>query len=327
MVDISKEGAVMNSIMYRRCLKEHKNYVQCTVGPTGSGKSLQNLRVAELWYSEVLRKPFPLENICFSPDALLERIEFYSTQAESGKDIRGEIIIFEEAGTSMGNLDFQTSIAKAVNYVLQAFRSMNLILFLNLPYFTMLNKSTRMLCTMLCETAGIDKNRKVCIIKPKFLQYSQNEGKMYQHYPQVSVNGFYEKIEYLEYSLPSDSIRVPYEEKKSQFLRGLVSGSKMNIENSDKKRLTPLQMQIFGCWKQGVTETGDIAKKINVIPNLVSKNLHYMRNKGYLVENYYGNAENSTNFSNLPPSEVNLSGSDKNLNIKSVGQDEQTTAI
>lgn len=327
MVDITKEGAVMNSIMYRRCLKEHKNYVQCTVGPTGSGKSLQNLRVAELWYSEVLKKPFPLENICFSPDALLERIEFYSTQAESGKDIRGEIIIFEEAGTSMGNLDFQTSIAKAVNYVLQAFRSMNLILFLNLPYFTMLNKSTRMLCTMLCETAGIDKNRKVCIIKPKFLQYSQNEGKMYQHYPQVSVNGFYEKIEYLEYSLPSDSIRVPYEEKKSQFLRGLVSGTKINLENSDKKRLSSFQMQVFGCWKQGVSKQKDIAEKLNVTPQQVSKAIASMRKKGYLEEDLLGNRQNQPYLPNNATTEVNLSGSDKNLNIKSVGQDEQTTAI
>jgi hypothetical protein len=119
-MDVTKEGALMNSIMHRRCMKLHKNFVRVKVGPTGSGKSYSDVREMELWYKNVLKQPVPLENIVFSPEALMERVEYYQQQHMKGIDIRGHIIMFEEAGTSMGNLDFQTSISKAINFVLQS---------------------------------------------------------------------------------------------------------------------------------------------------------------------------------------------------------------
>lgn len=295
MADITKEGAVMQGIMYRRVFKENKNFIRVKTGPTGSGKSLSDLRDAELWYRDVLKKPFPIRNVTFSVEEALKLVEEYAKKAERGEDVRGEIIICEESGTSMGSLDFATTTAKLMNYVLQAFRSMNLILFMNLPYFSMLNRSTRNLTHMLCTTNGIDKVRKVCEIKPKWLQVNQTTGKVYEHYPICSVNGFYEKIESLEYKLPSDEIRALYEKKKSQFLVGLISGSRISIENKDKKRLSPFQMQVYGCWQQGMLKQVDIAEKLGVIPQQVNKAVASMRHKGYLEEEFLENYENTLN--------------------------------
>jgi hypothetical protein len=289
-MDITKEGELMNSIMYQRCIKLHKNFIKVKVGPTGSGKSLSDLREIELWYKQILKRPFPIENIVFSTEALMERIEHYSQKSNRGENIRGEIIMFEEAGTSMGNLDFQTSISKAVNYVLQAFRSMNLILFINLPYFSMLNKSTRMLCHMLCQTEGIDKARKVCKVKPQYLYWSQLTGKLYTPFPQAVVNGYYEAITFVEYQLPEKELWDKYEEKKKRFLQGLISGSHATISMQDKKRLTPFQMQVWGCFKEGMTVINEIAKVLGCKPQKVTENLGFMRNKGYLVEELYQNA-------------------------------------
>ena len=291
MADITKEGAIINGIMYRRVFRDNKNFIVVTTGPTGSGKSLSDLRKAELWYNNILKKPFPITNVTFSVEEALNKVEEYSQLSQKGVDVRGEIIICEESGTSMGNLDFQTTTAKLMNYVLQAFRSMNLVLFLNLPYFSMLNKSTRMLCHMLCTTGGIDKARGVCKIKPKFLQYNQTTGKLYEHYPVASVDGFFEKIREVEYKLPSDELRNQYEQKKSRFLHGLIVGSKTSIEMKDKKKLTPFQMQIYGLWKEGIHKTGEIAEKLGVDSSKVSHNLAYMRNKGYIVEETYRNAD------------------------------------
>lgn len=291
MADITKEGAIINGIMYRRVFRDNKNFIVVTTGPTGSGKSLSDLRKAELWYNNILKKPFPITNVTFSVEEALNKVEEYSQLSQKGVDVRGEIIICEESGTSMGNLDFQTTTAKLMNYVLQAFRSMNLVLFLNLPYFSMLNKSTRMLCHMLCTTGGIDKARGVCKIKPKFLQYNQTTGKLYEHYPVASVDGFFEKIREVEYKLPSDELRNQYEQKKSRFLHGLIVGSKTSIEMKDKKKLTPFQMQIYGLWKEGIHKTGEIAEKLGVDSSRVSHNLAYMRNKGYIAEETYRNAD------------------------------------
>jgi len=289
-MDVTKEGALMNSIMHRRCMKLHKNFVRVKVGPTGSGKSYSDVREMELWYRDVLKKPVPLENIVFSPEALMERVEHYQQQFMKGIDIRGEIILFEEAGTSMGNLDFQTSMSKAINFVLQSFRSMNLILFINLPYFSMLNKSTRMLCHMLCQTEGIDKTRGVCKIKPQYLYWSQLNGKLYTPFPQAVINGYYEPVTFIEYKAPTEELRVEYEKKKSRFLQGVITGNKATIEMGDKKKLTPFQMQILGCYKNGIVKTCEVAKELNCKEPKVSTNLKYMRDKGYILEEYYQNA-------------------------------------
>jgi hypothetical protein len=273
------EGSIIKGIMYRRIFKEHKHFVQVTVGPPGSGKSYKDIRQAELWYKEVLKKPFPIENICFSPQAVMERIN-----SKALEDSKGEIIIYEEGGTSMGNLDFQTTVAKIFNYILQSFRSMNIILFINLPYFTMLNKQTRMLTQFLMESLGIDKSRRKSMFKPFYLQVSQRDGQIYTHSPEAVINGYYEKINELNYSMPDEEILKLYEAKKKQFLKGLLGGGIATLENQDKKRLTPFQMQVYNLLKEGIEDRNEIAKHLNVNVQRVYDNIHFIKQKGYDIE-------------------------------------------
>lgn len=274
-----REGDVMNGILYRRIFKSNNSWIQVTCGQTGSGKSLKDLREAELWYKNILKRPFPIENVCFSTEQILSRL--------TSNDLKkGDILILEEAGVSQGSLDFASSVAKIFNYVLQSFRSRQIILFLNLPYFSMLNKNTRMLAHMLHQTISIDAKNKQCIIKPLFLQTDQKTGKVYTHFPQVLVGDYFEPIELLGYHLPSDDIRIPYEKKKDQFLTSLISGSLTSLINKDKKRLTLFQMQILGCWNRKIFKQVDIAKELNCRQSKVSENIHYMQSKGYLEAEY-----------------------------------------
>jgi hypothetical protein len=278
MVELT-EGSVMNGIMYRRIFKSNNSFIQVTVGQTGSGKSMKDIREVELWYKQVLKRPFPLENICFSSEQILTRLT-------SNELKKGDILVLEEAGVSQGSLDFASSVAKIFNYVLQSFRSMQIILFLNLPYFSMLNKNTRMLTHMLHETVEIDKHHKQCIVKPKFLKANQQSGKVYTHFPQVLINRSWESVERLGYHLPSEDIRVPYEQKKAQFLSGLVHGSLASLVNADRKRLTLFQMHILGCWNRGIFSTNKIAEEVGCIAQKVSENLNFMQRKGYLEAEY-----------------------------------------
>jgi hypothetical protein len=183
-----------------------------------SGKSYTSLRIAELWYKEYFKEDFPEMNICFSIDELLMRLHNKNLR-------RGELLIFEEAGTSAGSLDFQARTTKIFNYILQSFRSLNIGLLVNLPYFSMLNKQSRQLMHILMETESIDRKNKQCILKCFFLQTNQDTGKIYKHFPRVVIDGEMIPIERFGFTLPSQKLQDAYEIKKEKFVRTLISDS------------------------------------------------------------------------------------------------------
>ena len=65
-IDKPEEGVLFNRWLYSRLIKANKNVLCATTGPTGSGKSYQDLRRAELWYKFHFKKKFPQDHICFS---------------------------------------------------------------------------------------------------------------------------------------------------------------------------------------------------------------------------------------------------------------------
>lgn len=272
-----KEGDVILNIMYRRIFKENKNLILIDVGATGSGKSYRGLRRIELWYNKVLKQEVPIRNVCFSLEEVMDRLN-------SGELKKGDIIELEEGGVNQGNLDFQSKMAKIFNYVLQSFRSLNIILMINLPYFSMLNKQTRMLAHYIEESVCIDKTKKQSIAKPFMLQVNQETGKIYKHYPRIIVDGAYEQINQIRYNLPSEKLREEYEVKKEAFVRQLITDGLDVMKMKDKKVLTPMQMQVYSCWMQGITNQSEIAGIIGTSQQSISQSEAGMRKKGYIKE-------------------------------------------
>jgi len=181
-----------------------------------SGKSYQDLRKCELWYKYHFNKKFPPENICFSIGALMKRLS-------SGELRKGEILIFEEAGANLGSLDFQNKVCKMFTYVLQAFRSMNIAIFFNLPYLSMLNKQARTLIHVHFETAGIDHDNKVSKCKAFFRQVNQGSGKIYNKHIRVKVDGKVVPIKRFSYGLPSKELIKAYESMKLKYVTELTT--------------------------------------------------------------------------------------------------------
>ena len=105
--ELLKEGHVLNNIFYQRMIRSNKNILIATVGPTGSGKSLCNLRIAELWYKKFFNKEFPIENCCFNVETIMERLVHGNLQ-------EGDLLILEEGGIAMSSLEFQSKLAKMV---------------------------------------------------------------------------------------------------------------------------------------------------------------------------------------------------------------------
>jgi len=47
-----QEGEIINRIFHNRLVRNNKNCLVVTTGPTGTGKSYSNLKIAELWYTK-----------------------------------------------------------------------------------------------------------------------------------------------------------------------------------------------------------------------------------------------------------------------------------
>jgi len=201
-------------IFYKWCvgrIKNNKNVISATTGSTGSGKSYNDLRKAEIHYKNLFKEKFPIKNCCFSIEQLMERITDKSLR-------KGEIIILEEAGVNSGSADWQNKIVKMFNYVLQSFRSMNIILFMNLPVLSMLSKQARQLLHIHNETKGIDFSAGKVTMKPLVLQLNQQSGKAYWKYLRTGVNGKSSAVTRISYSMPAPELVKEYEIKKQAFL-------------------------------------------------------------------------------------------------------------
>lgn len=279
--DSLKEGELFCKWLQSRLITNNKNVLGAELGPTGSGKSYRDLRKVEIWYNDYLKKPFPHNNICFGVADLMKRIT-------SGELERGDILIFEEAGANLGSLDFQNKVSKMFTYVLQSFRSMNIGIFFNLPYLSMLNKQARMLLHYSFESAGIDFEKGLNKCRPFFHQVNQGTGKIYKKYPRASVGGITRTFKRMSFSMPSAELISAYEKKKVRYLMELTTNyvkelEKAEYENQKKlerPELTDKQMEVLNLLEEGHNQT-EIAKMLEKDSSAVCRIIQTIKKKGY----------------------------------------------
>lgn len=269
-------GHVTNSLFQSRMIRSNKNVLIATIGKTGSGKSWMNMSMCEMWYNYKFKRPYPEKNICFDIDQVIRLLASDTLE-------RGEILILEEGGVNMGNMDFQTKIAKSFNYILQSFRSLNVGLVVNLPFFTMLNKQTRMLMHLLLETQEIDQKRKMVVVKPLLLDYNQRYGSEYTHYPKILVDGTYEKMHRLTFPKPSDALIEAYERRKKAFVLGTIESAQGLKKNS--LNITELQAVCYYLRRIKEMEMRQIADMLKIKHQTVSKHYHTAMNHGLNEQN------------------------------------------
>lgn len=278
--DTIKEGEVFNKFLHNR-LRKNKNVLTCITGPTGSSKSYQDLRRAELWYEYHFHERFPPSNICFSISEVMKRI--------TSKELRkGEVIILEEAGANLGSLDFQSKVSKLFTYVLQSFRSMNVFIFFNVPYLSMLNKQARLLIHVHFVTHGIDQEKQIAKSKAYFRQVNQDSGKIYGKFLRLKNKGRTKTIKRFNYTLPSEYLSNAYEVKKTKFLSELTLdfSKELDIIERDKirqmarKDLTDRQQEVYDLAIQGLKQK-EIGDKLGISAQAVGEHLKLIKDKGY----------------------------------------------
>jgi len=195
-----------------RRIKHNKNFMMAITGPTGSGKTYSALRLGE-----TLDPNFTIDNVCFYPE------EFMSLLNEEKKPMpSGSVVVYEEAGVTLGHRDWHSVANRMIHYVLQTFRHRNLIVIFTVPDFSFFDASARKLMHCRAETMGIDQEHKQVLLKPLFLSVSQSTGKVYNIFLRYSGGsqvggGKARKLERLRVGLPSKGLLREYEDRKRSF--------------------------------------------------------------------------------------------------------------
>lgn len=287
MAIVMPEGQALNKWIDNR-FKKNKNVLLAMTGMTGSGKSYTSLRICELWYKYKFDEDFPVEtHVCFSINELMKLLS-------SEKLRKGELIILEEAGTSLNSLDYQNKVSKLFTFILQSFRSMNVGLIFTLPVLTMLNKSARLLLHGHFVTSGIDYYQDICKIKPLFHQLNQGTGKSYWKYMRVKVNGSFMALERFNYKICDMQLRQDYEKKKKKFVYDLTQDFSEELDEIERQQarqmgreeLSEVEMEIFeDVIENGLTPSQSSDKRGRSKASTYDA-LQRIKKKGYPIEKW-----------------------------------------
>jgi hypothetical protein len=268
----------------RHRIDNNKNVITVTTGQTGSGKSMMDLRRAELCYQRRFNKVFPVRtNVCFSIAQLMKLIT-------SGELKKGDIVILEEAGFNAGSQDWQNRATKMFNYLLQTFRSMNVCLYMNLPVLSMLAKQARQLVHLHFETNGINFETQKVRVKPLAHQLNQQTGKSYWKFLRVHFKNKVKKIQRMEFSLPSLELRNIYEAQKAKFLSEMTKEFTDELEEKERAKLdkmarddlTERQRELYNQLMDG-RKPVELAKERNISTAAVYEMINAIKNKGYKI--------------------------------------------
>lgn len=278
------EGEFVNKFFRRRLLEKNQNCLGSITGSTGSGKTYSAISILDNYYNKVLNKPFPIENIVFSPKQMIDRLRYFEKY-----DLRAEFLLAEEWGVNNSALEFQNKTQKMLSYVMQSFRSMNVGILMTLPVLTMLSKSTRQLLHFHFITSGIDYNTKRTKLKPFFHQLNQSSGKSFWKYPKVRINKRLIKLKKLNISHPNKEIVDKYELLKQRFVGSLLKDFSDELDRKEleekKKLMRPLltknQLKFFELMQQGKTN-----RECQDILNIKHASVASRRRKAILIKGY-----------------------------------------
>jgi len=258
-------------------VSRNKNFICCISGGTGSGKSYSALRLAES-----LDPNFDIRNVCFTPKEFVDLIDGRLKPLKAGANI-----IWDEMQVSMSNLDYQSLQAKLINYVLQTFRYQNFVLWVTTPHFSFLNASVRKLFHGRMETLSINKNDKMCKLKPLLLQTNQKSGEIYEKYLRAKIKSKgIVPVRRIKVKLASSDLIKQYEDKKDRFnteLRNNVRTELQYLEDGDKKRpLTEKQREIVDLMMKENT-IPQICQELKVHPTYIYSQMKLIKKKGIVI--------------------------------------------
>jgi len=185
-----------------RIVRRNKNLLIIICGSTGSGKSYCALTIARM----ISPKFNVTKHVVFNVEDFMELLN-------SGTLKRGSVVVWDEAGVGIPAREWWTISNRAINYVLQTFRHLNLCVIFTTPSFDYIDKQTRLLFHVYIETVRIDFERQVVVTKIFENTFNPRAGKPFRKY--YWFNG----VKMIRHNIgkPTKQMVKEYEQLKHEF--------------------------------------------------------------------------------------------------------------
>lgn len=264
---------VIVDIIHNRTQKKNQNVICLVVGSTGSGKSYACMN-----FAEHIDPQFNQDKIVFSVDEFVNLID----NSKKYKLKKGSCIVFEEVGVAADARNFQSKINKILTYILETFRTDNIVLFINVPNQNFIDKKIRELSHAIIDMTWVDKPKKKSSGRFRWIQVDGVSGKVYYKYTRAKKNGRAVMVKNVIFTLPNEDLVNQYENKRSKFLKKVKQDARNQIDE-DK-----------------ASEVYKMRRKMNPQQHVD----HMLAQPGMTYESIYHSCANSRNPSILATSKI-----------------------
>jgi len=213
----------ISTYVKHRINDNNRNWLGVFCGETGSGKTYSSLRLAQN-----IDDSFNIKKVVFN-------MQEFMALLNSGTLKKGDCIVFDEAGVGIPAREWYTISNKAIGYLLQTFRNMNLAVIFTVPNISYIDGQARGLFHNYFETKKILKTKGQVRTKIFNIKTDPRTGKSYFIYPKIkTANGSYQ-IKEIYISLPSQDLVNQYEQKKWGYCLELNKDLQNRIDNFEKQ--------------------------------------------------------------------------------------------
>ena len=205
-----------------RMHEKNQNFLCIFTGATGSGKSYSALE-----FARKVDPNFKLERLVFSAKDFMALLN-------SGNLKTGDAIIWDEAGVGISAREWWSISNKAINYVMQTFRHLNLCLIMTVPSFSYIDSGVRKLFHGFVQTLEIDYDKDICYTKFMFITHNPRYDKLYFKYPRMKIDGRIRRISRVKFRKPHHKVLEAYEKKKKAFTKALNEEIGQDLDKYDE---------------------------------------------------------------------------------------------
>jgi hypothetical protein len=201
--------------VWRRMNIKNEHFMGAIVGREGKAKSHTALKIAS-----GVDPTFDAERVFFNVAHALAAIE----GDEYGK---GQMIVIDEAGVSMGNRTWYDRDQIDTNQALQTVRSENMGVLWTLPRLSELDSQTHGRLHAYIEMTRKypeHEDQPYAVGKWKNIDPTRDErDKLYKEYPRMRTDGYKEKIKEIAFTPPAQELVEAYEPRKEEFKDQFIS--------------------------------------------------------------------------------------------------------
>jgi hypothetical protein len=221
--------------IWRMVFRKNRNVLIMTEGEPGTGKSYRDLGLAA-----ALDPGF---NVNTMGKRILFSVDNFINVLNEKQLYKGAAIMIEEGGIQADHHKWFSFNNMCVNYILQTFRFMNLIVNFNVPIMDYIDSDTRKMFKFHIETLDVRDN--MCICKIKKQKYNSTTHKIYRSFLKYKVNGEIMQYKLWKFKKPPAILCHKYEELHIPYKTELLARLGSEMKAMSKKAADESNKTLF----------------------------------------------------------------------------------